>query len=79
MGFSLIFMRCHGDDQLDADCDGLARFLDGRRLRLAPSDDGVHHLTGPDGDLAFDGRWSDSTSTPSTRSARSAAASGTPR
>lgn len=59
MGFSLIFMRVQGDAEADADRDGLASFLQERELEVGPSDDNTHHLTGPEGDLTFDGEWTD--------------------
>lgn len=59
MGFSLIFMRVKGNQELDADRAGLAAFLAGHGLAVAPSTDSTHHLAGPDGDLTFDGDWTD--------------------
>jgi len=59
VGFSLIFMRLRGDESLDADRAGLAAFLAERDLEVAPSNDTIHHLSGPDGQLTFDGNWTD--------------------
>lgn len=59
MGFSLIFMRVKGNQELDADREGLAAFLAARKLTVAPSTDATHHLAGPDGELTFDGAWTD--------------------
>lgn len=52
-------MRVKGDQELDADREGLAAFLASRGLAVAPSTDSTHHLAGPDGDLTFDGDWTD--------------------
>ncbi len=59
MGFSLNFMRIGPDAILDADRDGLAAWLAGRELEVAPSTDETHHLRGADGQLRFDGHWTD--------------------
>lgn len=59
MGFSLVFTRIAANDVVDADREGLAAFLGAHDLRLAPSNDAVHHLTGTAGLLAFDGHRTD--------------------
>lgn len=59
MGFSVMFMRLECDTLIDPDREGIATFLRERGLEVAPSADGTHHLTGPDGFLEFDGRWTD--------------------
>ncbi|KAB1655375.1 hypothetical protein F8O01_12180 [Pseudoclavibacter chungangensis] len=59
MGFSVMFMRLECDTLIDPDREGIATFLRERGLEVAPSADGTHHLTGPDGLLEFDGRWTD--------------------
>lgn len=59
MGFSLMFLRTSGDAQADADRAGLAAFLERRGLAVAPSSDSIHHLSGADGPLRFDGQWTD--------------------
>lgn len=59
MGFSLTFMGMRGDTEVGADREGLARFLEQRGLEVGPSPDSTHHLRGPDGDLRFDGSWTD--------------------
>lgn len=58
MGFALTFLRARGDRQLDADRDGLRRFLGSRGLRWAGG--GPGYLVDEQGDvLVLDGSWSD--------------------
>lgn len=59
MGFSLLFMRLEGNSTADVDRSGLASFLAQNGLHIAPSSDGVHHLSGESGALTFDGHFTD--------------------
>ena len=59
MGFGLYFMRLASQDVVHPDLHRLAAWLEYRGLHVAPSNDSTHHLAGPDGQLSFDGHWTD--------------------
>lgn len=59
MGFSLMFMRIDGDEQVDADRGALSDFLDRNGLRIVAGPFAGELFDRSDRPLAFDGRLSD--------------------